>query len=148
MPIATTTAGGRTVLTPAAERVIENATAKRARVAAEAKAKRADVTTPIPPPFAVETLPEPPLFDDTPPAPARQITLSATVLYRDYRITIHAEGLTLAAFGALLGEPLGALVLPFNVTVQFGGREITIRAEGLALDRLCDMLDQRLGVVS
>lgn len=121
MPVATSTQAGREVITPAAERVINNATATRAAKLAAAK-RAADTLTPLgetPAPFAVESLPDPPLFSASEPAPApvapaapppRTITLATTVGYRDYRIVVTATGMT--------------------------------------LDQFCDMLDKRLGVVS
>lgn len=119
MPVATTsTVAGRTVLTPAAERVINNATATRAAKLAAAK-RAADTLTPLHPPMPTEQLPEPPaLFPETEPA------------------TVAPE----------LAAQQTTLVI--SVTILHRGRLITIASEGRSLDAFCDLLDRRFGVPS
>jgi hypothetical protein len=110
MPVATTTEAGRQVVSPAAQTVINNATAERARKQTEAKraadalnGRRADTTTPLVGAVPLATIPEPPATA----APkvekaARRFSLQTTIAYRNREITIACEGLTLDEFCDLL----------------------------------------------
>lgn len=114
MPVATTTEAGRQVLTPAAEKILNDR--ERARQAA---AKRAGVLTPL---FSdgeptigkvpLATLPEPPARAAPaaePKKPARSVTLATTISYRDYDVTITATGMLLDEFCDMLDKRLGVV---------------------------------------
>ena len=99
MPVATSTQAGREVLTPEAEKIL-NDREKRRQAQLRDAARKADTLTPLgttPPAFAVETLPDPPLFDDaepeTPDLPT--IEIQTTVEHRGRSFTVVARGYTL-----------------------------------------------------
>lgn len=97
MPVATSTQAGREVLTPAAEKIL-NDREKRRQDAQRAAAARADVLTPLgsaPPAFALETLPDPPLFEDAPEPDLPTIEIQTTVAHRGRQFTVVARGYTL-----------------------------------------------------
>lgn len=104
MPTATSTQAGREILTPEAEKILNDRERTRQARLREA-AKRADVTTPLgstPPAFELETLPEPPK------AAKPIIVLSTTIAYRGRIVTISNEGMTLDAFCDMLDKRFGA----------------------------------------
>lgn len=97
MPVATTTEAGRQVLTPEAEKIL-NDRERRRQDAQRASAARADTLTPLgsaPPAFALETLPEPPLFVDEPEPELPTIEIRTTVEHRGRSFTVVSRGYTL-----------------------------------------------------
>lgn len=103
MPVATTTQAGRQVLTPEAEKILNDR--ERARQAA---AKRADVLTPlgIVGKAPLETIPEPPAETQQLASgkTARKFSISTEIAYRGRVLTVTAEGMTIDQFCDLMDD--------------------------------------------
>lgn len=114
MPVATSTRAGREVLTPEAEKILNDRERMRQARLAEA-AKRADTLTPL---FSdsepaigkapIESLPE----QHTPvaqpkvekAAPVRKFSISTEIAYRGRTLTVSAEGMTIDQFCDLMDD--------------------------------------------
>lgn len=106
MPVATTTEAGRQVLTPEAEKIM-NDRERRRQEAQRAAAARADTLSPLgsaPPAFPLETLPEPPLFEDAPLPDLPTIEIRTMVAHRGRQFTVVASGMTLDQFCDVLDK--------------------------------------------
>lgn len=109
MPVATTTHAGREVLSPAAEKILNDAERKRKQAAAK---RAADTLTPLPDTLGKAPLadvPTPPTAPAAPPQAAaesakapRAFSFSTEISFKGRVITVHADGMTLSEFSALL----------------------------------------------